>query len=104
MLQRVIPDAVQEDQNLKTSAEVKRSAQERRVLEYKEEQEETIWSMKNEKIETASEWKLQMSWQRNSENSFRILTCVIFSLLAFGFRGASVSRTGCSSGATLSSL
>ncbi|KAA8595500.1 hypothetical protein FQN60_010791 [Etheostoma spectabile] len=29
---------------------------------------------------------------------------VIFSLLALGFRGASVSRVGCSSGATLSSL
>jgi hypothetical protein len=29
---------------------------------------------------------------------------VIFSLLAFGFNGASVSNTGCSSGATRSSL
>ena len=29
---------------------------------------------------------------------------VIFSLLALGLRGASVSRTGCSSGATRSSL
>lgn len=33
-----------------------------------------------------------------------IYTCVIFSLLAFGFNGASVNRTGCSSGATRSSL
>ena len=33
-----------------------------------------------------------------------LFTCVIFSLLAFGLRGASVSRTGCSSGATRSSL
>jgi hypothetical protein len=32
------------------------------------------------------------------------MICVIFSLLALGFNGASVSRTGCSSGATRSSL
>ena len=31
-------------------------------------------------------------------------TCVIFSLFALGFKGASVKRTGCSSGATRSSL
>ena len=31
-------------------------------------------------------------------------TCVIFSRLCFGFLGASVRRTGCSSGATRSSL
>ena len=31
-------------------------------------------------------------------------TCVIFSRFALGFRGASVSSTGCSSGATRSSL
>ena len=34
----------------------------------------------------------------------KIFTWVIFSLLAFGLSGASVSRTGCSSGATRSSL
>ena len=32
------------------------------------------------------------------------ITVVIFSLLAFGLRGASVSRTGCSSGAMRNSL
>merc|ERR1719225_992783 len=32
------------------------------------------------------------------------IICVIFSLLALGFNGASVSNTGCSSGATRSSL
>ena len=36
--------------------------------------------------------------------SKRVLTCVIFSLLALGLSGASVSKTGCSSGATRSSL
>ena len=32
------------------------------------------------------------------------MICVIFSRLAFGLSGASVRRTGCSSGATRSSL
>ena len=32
------------------------------------------------------------------------MICVIFSLLALGLSGASVRRTGCSSGATRSSL
>jgi hypothetical protein len=32
------------------------------------------------------------------------MICVIFSLLALGLSGASVNRTGCSSGATRSSL
>ena len=36
--------------------------------------------------------------------SLTLHTCVIFSRLALGFNGASVKRTGCSSGATRSSL
>jgi hypothetical protein len=42
----------------------------------------------------------------NGEQRERALphTCVIFSLLALGLSGASVSSTGCSSGATRSSL
>ena len=32
------------------------------------------------------------------------IVCVIFCLLAFGFFGISVNKTGCSSGATLNSL
>ena len=43
-------------------------------------------------------------WHWKSLEVYSSLTCVIFSLLAFGFNGASVSRTGCSSGATRSSL
>ena len=34
----------------------------------------------------------------------KVNTWVIFSLFALGFKGASVRRTGCSSGATRSSL
>ncbi len=43
-------------------------------------------------------------FSQGEQNGSGTVTCVIFSLLALGLRGASVSRTGCSSGATRSSL
>ena len=47
----------------------------------------------------------EMSYKYKVELSCSFLyTVVIFSLLAFGLRGASVSRTGCSSGAMRNSL
>ena len=47
----------------------------------------------------------EMSYKYKVELSCSfIYTVVIFSLLAFGLRGASVSRTGCSSGAMRNSL
>ena len=47
-------------------------------------------------------WRANVSVLKQAPNTE--LTCVIFSLLALGLRGASVRRTGCSSGATRSSL
>ena len=43
-------------------------------------------------------------WHKQCLLVVSLFTWVIFSLLAFGLRGASVSKTGCSSGATRSSL